>query len=70
MQNIPHDNEIVIRIKCYDGLPEDKYLAWVEGKEYRGLVVSANSIGECVKEIGTSLHALELYRKNIKPTTP
>lgn len=60
---------IKINIDIYDEpfLPADqKYIASIEGNEYAGIVCYGSSIGEVVKEIGISLHVLELYRSNIE----
>ncbi|PSR54115.1 hypothetical protein AHMF7605_11595 [Adhaeribacter arboris] len=66
VQTIQHNHQLNIQIKCYDDLPDNKYLAWIEGKEYTGITITANSITECIKELAISLTALEAYRKNCK----
>lgn len=66
VQVINPDEEIVIRIKFYDDLPKDNYIAYIEGDAYRGMAVSASSIEECMKELAISLKVLNLYRKNNK----
>lgn len=56
---------IVINIECFDDIPDNNYVAWLEGEDYAGIIVSASSIPECINEIGISLKVLELYRKNL-----
>lgn len=65
-RTINPDEEIVIHFQFYDDLPNSNYVAWIEGGKYKGIVVSADSIADCVKEVGISLKVLDLYRKNIK----
>lgn len=45
---------------------EEGYTAWIKGDEYKGIVVQAESLDECLKELSISLKVLELYRNNIK----
>ena len=66
VQTIQPTQRITIHFECFDDLPNDNYVAWIEGDDYKGMVVSANSVAECVQEIGISLKVLELYRKNLK----
>lgn len=66
IQTIPPTQRITIHFECFDDLPQDNYVAWLEGEDYKGIVVTANSVAECVQEIGISLKVLELYRKNLK----
>lgn len=57
---------ITIHFEHHD-IPQDSFVAWIEDEDYKGMVgmvVSGNSIGECVQEIGTSLKVLELYKEN------
>jgi hypothetical protein len=58
------DKTIIIHLEYFEDL--SKYVAWIEGDEYKGVVLEADSLGECIKELGISLKVLELYRKNIK----
>lgn len=66
VQTVAPKHEIVIHIQQYDELDqvEEQYVAWIAGEKYRGILVTANSISECMKELGISLKVLELYRKN------
>ena len=58
---------ITVKIECFDNLPEqNKYVAWVEGDEYKGIVIQGDSIDDCLDELATSLRVIELYRKNTK----
>lgn len=67
VQTIQEDLKITIVINCYDdGCLENKhYVGFIQ--DYNGMackcVVQASTVGECVKEIGISLEALEVYRK-------
>ena len=53
---------IEIQILEFD---KGEYTAWIKGDDYKGIVVQAESIGECLKELSISLKVLELYRNNV-----
>lgn len=55
---------IVVHFDYFENVPEP-YVAWIEGDAYKGIIVTGNTIADCVKEIGISLKVLELYRQNI-----
>lgn len=59
------DFELKVHFQHYPKSPLP-YLAWIEGEQYKGIVVQASSIDECMKELSVSLKVLELYRNNIK----
>jgi predicted RNase H-like HicB family nuclease len=52
---------ITIHVQHFDNVPEQNYVAHVEGM--KGMVVSGNSIGECVQEIGISMIVMERYER-------
>ena len=57
------ENTIQIQIECWKN---GSYTAWLVNDEYKGVIVNGASIGNCVKELGISLEALEKYRTNLK----
>lgn len=54
---------ITIHFQCVDDLPEDNCCAFITEGEFSPMLVSANSIGEAVIEMGKSIQVAELYKK-------
>lgn len=65
VQTIEATKKLIIHFDCYDDIPDGNYIAWIEGKDYAGMVVTGNSVPECLKELSISLNVLEIYRKNL-----
>lgn len=61
--------KIVIYLEGVDDLPEDNWCAHIPRGEFSPIVVSANSIGECIIEIGKSIQVLELHIKQTMTPT-
>lgn len=73
VQIIEPKHVITIEIQQYGGRYENNnnigyepehYIAWIKEPQYKGIIVKADSISECMKELSISLNVLELYRKN------
>lgn len=67
VQSIDPEHTIEVNIECFTcSGSSEKYVGWIKGKEFVGIVAESTSIGGVIKELGISLIALELYRKNTK----
>lgn len=64
ISTIEPSHNIEIEIQYYS--KDEVYTAWIKGNDYRGCVVSANTLPEVLKELSISITVLEMYRKNIK----
>ena len=40
-----------------------KYVAWIEGEKYKGIVVQSDSFNECVKDIVISLEVMARFKR-------
>lgn len=58
-------HELVIQWEYHEEIPDphERYCAWIEGDKYKGMVVTGDSVSECVKEIAASLWVMEQYKK-------
>lgn len=54
-----------IVVQVYNGV-ENRYMAYMSDDDYRGIVVSAPNIEECLKHLAISIKTLDIYRENIK----
>jgi hypothetical protein len=70
MQEIIPSTEVKVVIKVYDhDVVDAKCMAYLEGDEYRGVVVQAKSIPSALKKLAVSLEAINQYRLNTQKCT-
>lgn len=54
-------------IQVYDvNETENECMAYLDGEEYRGIVVQAKTISEALRELAISIDAINKYRMNQK----
>lgn len=52
----------------HDLPPEHRMIAYINDPKYKGFVVAGATKADCLKELGKSLHVLDLYNKSkLKP---
>lgn len=57
---------LTIKIESDPNNPLEPFMAWIEGDEYKGTIVTGHTIGECVKELGISLIVKEDHDAEIE----
>lgn len=65
IQEIIPTTEVTVTIKVYDhNVIDAKCIAYIEGDEYKGIVVQAKSISSALKKLSICLDAINNYRTN------
>ena len=67
VQTVVPMTEVKAVIQVYnDERMTDKCMAYLEGDEYRGVVVQAKTVSEALRELAISIDAINQYRINKK----
>ena len=66
VQTVIPDHVITVEFQEYDIQGKGRFVAWIKEPEYRGIVIEAASIVECLEELSISLKVLHTFRKNNK----
>jgi hypothetical protein len=58
---------IKVKIEFCENIPdeEQKYLASIDEGDYKGTIVTAESVAECFRQLGTSIMVLDDFRKRV-----
>ena len=67
VQSIEPTTEVTAIIQVYEDIPimkDSTCIAYLEGEQYKGIVVQAKSVPEALKELAISIEAINQYRIN------